>query len=235
MKTFTEEQMLQCYKDAVNNVGYYLLDVTKLKTAEEYVNSISKIKMESAVKTIMPNFEPTKFDRNELESIGVFPKPINKTSAEIGATIHSEFHNKIFDIPPKHINKPTEGLAVDVGCKGNPGKAEYRGVDIKTGKVLFHVHIPNSSTNNIGEWLGAVHGLKYVKENNLNMVVYSDSLTAISWVRQKKCKTKFFVIDTAQQKMIAEAEQFLRENKCSVIKWRTDLYGEIVADFGRKR
>lgn len=139
--------------------------------------------------------------------------------------------------------KPKKGICVDVGCKGNPGKTEFRGIDIESGKVIFHIHIPNLSTNNIGEWLGAVEGLKYAADlssHGRNLVggndykCYTDSMTAISWVRQKKCKTKFVVTDEEQKKMIADAESWLRQYGGKAEKWLTHIWGEIPADFNRK-
>ena len=45
-------------------------------------------------------------------------------------------------------------------------------------------------TNNIGEFLAIVHGLALLKQKGFDIPIYSDSVNAISWVRQKKCKTK---------------------------------------------
>ena len=33
-----------------------------------------------------------------------------------------------------------ESIAVDAACSGNPGEMEYRGVDLQTGKEIFHQH-----------------------------------------------------------------------------------------------
>ena len=130
------------------------------------------------------------------------------------------------------MTKPTKGIATDVGTEGNPGKCEYRGVDIETGKVLFHVHIPGISTNNIGEFLGAVHGLRLALGTDKK--VYSDSITAISWVRRRACKSKFQVTDRRQVQMIVEALAFLFDNSSVVYKWDTAKWGEVPADFNRK-
>ena len=40
------------------------------------------------------------------------------------------------------------------------------------------------------EFLAIVHALALMKQKNINMPVYSDSRNALSWVKQKKCKTK---------------------------------------------
>ena len=48
-------------------------------------------------------------------------------------------------LPPAAIN---EAIAVDAACSGNPGKMEYRGVYLRTGKEIFH-YGPVWGTNNL--------------------------------------------------------------------------------------
>mgnify|MGYP003370131214 FL=1 len=70
------------------------------------------------------------------------------------------------------------------------------------------------------------------------MPIYSDSVNAINWVRQKKCKTK--LPRTAETEglfqMIERAEKWLHDNTYTtrILKWETQKWGEIPADFGRK-
>ena len=66
---------------------------------------------------------------------------------------------------------------------------EYQGVYVATGQRIFHFG-PMFGTNNIGEFLAIVHALAYMKKQNISMPIYSDSRNAMSWVRQKKCRTK---------------------------------------------
>src|SRR5699024_9477843 len=80
-------------------------------------------------------------------------------------------------------------IAVDAASSGNPGVMEYRGVDVKTGKQLFHIGPFKLGTNNIGEFLALVHGLAFLDLHKSNRIIYTDSRIAMSWVRQKKCKT----------------------------------------------
>lgn len=131
-----------------------------------------------------------------------------------------------------------EALAVDAACSGNPGPMEYRGVYLRTGQQVFHFG-PMHGTNNIGEFLAIVHALALLKQKGLHtMPVYSDSRNALSWVAQKKCKTK--LPRNAQTEplfgYIERAEKWLRENPYAnpLIKWETDQWGEVPADFGRK-
>ena len=128
-------------------------------------------------------------------------------------------------------------LAVDAACSGNPGPMEYRGVHVASRQEIFHFG-PMKGTNNIGEFLAIVHGLALLKQKGFDMPIYSDSVNAISWVRQKKCKTKLPRNEETEElfKVIERAEKWLRENTYTtrILKWETKVWGEIPADFGRK-
>ncbi len=130
-----------------------------------------------------------------------------------------------------------DSIATDAACSGNPGVMEYRGVYVKTGKTLFHYKHPKG-TNNIGEFLGIVHGLSYLKKHNLPQPLYTDSVNAIKWVEQKKCKTKMQPTEENKDLFdyIARAENWLKNNTYTtqILKWDTSSWGEIPADFGRK-
>ena len=112
-----------------------------------------------------------------------------------------------------------DSIAVDAGCSGNPGLLEYRGVYLRTGKEIFHQGPFEHGTNNIGEFLAIVHALALLKKNNSNMTVYSDSMVAQKWVREKKCKTKLEKNDIARgateeapaESVRSEAERILSE------------------------
>jgi ribonuclease HI len=130
-----------------------------------------------------------------------------------------------------------DALCVDAACSGKTGVMEYRGVYILTGKQLFHYQHPHG-TNNIGEFLAIVHGLSYLKRHNYSQPLYSDSVNAIKWVRDKHCKTLLPLTPETQDLFdyIHRAENWLRLNTYStqILKWQTDIWGEIPADFGRK-
>lgn len=131
-----------------------------------------------------------------------------------------------------------ESIAVDAACSGNPGLMEYRGVYTKTGELLFHVGPFADGTNNIGEFLALVHGLAFLKQRNSALPIYTDSKTALAWVKAKK--TKSLLEKTAKNaeifNLIDRAESWLKNNNYStqIIKWNTEVWGEIPADFGRK-
>lgn len=129
-------------------------------------------------------------------------------------------------------------LAVDAACSGNPGVMEFRGVIADTGTEVFARGPFPCGTNNIGEFLALVLGLAYLKKNNLTWNLYTDSQTALAWLRQRKCKTK--LPRNAQTEplfvMIAKAEAWLRANTYTtrIYKWDTEHWGEIPADYNRK-
>jgi ribonuclease HI len=130
-------------------------------------------------------------------------------------------------------------ISVDAACSGNPGVMEYRGVDTATGKELFHIGPFQQGTNNIGEFLALVHGLALLKQQNSSLPVYSDSVSAMAWVRNKKCKTTLAACEANKPlfNLIERAEKWLKNNTYTnpVMKWETQQWGEIPADFGRKQ
>ena len=138
-------------------------------------------------------------------------------------------------LPPGAIN---ESIAVDAACSGNPGKMEYRGIYLRTGKEIFHFG-PVWGTNNIGEFLAIVHGLALLKQKGLDtMPIYSDSVNAQLWVKRKQCKTTLERSQKSEElyRLIERAENWLKKNtyRNPILKWPTEEWGEIPADFGRK-
>ena len=135
-------------------------------------------------------------------------------------------------------------VAVDAACAGNPGKMEYQGffVDFGTQPAttvqLFKSPVFENGTNNIGEFLAIVHALAWMKQKHVTYPIYSDSYNAQLWIKQKKCKTKLQPNDKNEYlfELIARAEKWLNENTIEVpiLKWKTEIWGEIPADFGRK-
>lgn len=129
-------------------------------------------------------------------------------------------------------------LCVDAACSGNPGVMEFQGVIADTRSQVFHRGPYRCGTNNIGEFLAIVLGLAWLKKNNLPWVLYSDSRTAIAWVRQRQCKTKLTWNNKNVELLLAvrAAEKWLHDNTWTtpIHKWDTPAWGEIPADFGRK-
>ncbi|WP_028559383.1 ribonuclease H [Paenibacillus pinihumi] len=131
-----------------------------------------------------------------------------------------------------------DSISVDVGTHGNPGPVEYRGVDTRTGQVLFSNEKIGKGTNNLGEFLAIVHGLAYLKQQGSSKTIYSDSLNALKWLREKKVSTTLVKDESTRQiwELIERAEEWLRNNTYDnkVLKWQTKVWGEIKADYDRK-
>lgn len=132
-----------------------------------------------------------------------------------------------------------DSLSVDAACSGSPGIMEYQGVWTKNKERVFKMGPFPYGTNNIGEFLALVHGIAFLQKiDKPKMVIYSDSRTALSWVRNKKVKTTLVQNDITKDLYILlnRAEKWIRDNRFEnpLIKWETEYWGEIPADFGRK-
>ena len=129
--------------------------------------------------------------------------------------------------------------AVDAACSKNPGRMEYRGVDVITGAQIFHQGPFEQGTNNIGEFLAIVHALAMLyNRGDTTTAIYSDSRTAQIWVRKRKCGTKLVANEKNARllSIVDRAERWLQTHSTPnrILKWQTDKWGEIPADFGRK-
>ena len=141
--------------------------------------------------------------------------------------------------PNPLIGEPvSDSICVDAACAGNPGILEYRGVDTKSGAELFRMGPFPEGTVNLGEFLGIVHALAYLKQRNSDWPVYSDSRTAIAWVRKKAINTNLAVSPKNEKlfDLVNRAITWINENQWpnKILKWETEFWGEIPADFGRK-
>jgi ribonuclease HI len=150
--------------------------------------------------------------------------------------------NSIPSLTPEQLIKIGQpnyhSISVDAASSGNPGIMEYQGVNTKSGKILFRQGPFGDGTNNIGEFLAIVHGLAFLKQHKSDRIIYTDSRTAMSWVRKKNCNTK--LVESPKNKelfdLIRRALKWLKTNSYNtpIVKWETKAWGEIPADFGRK-
>jgi ribonuclease HI len=126
-----------------------------------------------------------------------------------------------------------EGIAVDAAHSTKNRKTEFRGVDLKTGEIIFYEDLGNQ-TINIGEFLAIVEAVKYIIQHDYQpKVIFSDSVTAISWFNEKRTASK------KRYPRLMKAEIYLRAiaywiEEIEVVKWDNDKWGEIPADFGNK-
>lgn len=134
---------------------------------------------------------------------------------------------------PKH-----EALVVDAAWNTKTGDMEYQGKYLQNKLFVFKKGPFQDGTNNIGEFLAIVHALAFLKQHNSDLPIYSDSKTAISWVKKKKANTKLEPTGRNNElfDLLERAEKWLRDNNFSnkILKWETEDWGENPADFGRK-
>ena len=165
-------------------------------------------------------------DRNELFRL-ISTK--NTTTSQETADLRSILENPEID---------PDAWAVDASCLGNPGKMEYRGVELRTGKVLFQKGPFEDATNNIGEFLALVHAMALMTQKGEFHTIYSDSRTAMSWVRNRIPKTKLQPTSRNVRvfDLLKRATIWINTHNFpgKILKWQTERWGEIPADYGRK-
>lgn len=132
-----------------------------------------------------------------------------------------------------------DAIAVDAACSHNPGPVEYQGVHVGTGQRIFHYGPLAGGTNNIGEYLALIHAAAMLAQRgDTTTAIYSDSQTAISWVRNRHSKTKVTPDADNRQllEILARADRWIATHNIAnpILKWDTEKWGEIPADFGRK-
>lgn len=129
-------------------------------------------------------------------------------------------------------------LSVDASTLGNPGQMEYQGVVTGSGQKLFTSPIYPKGTNNIGEFLAIVHAIKFLEQNGWNYPIYSDSITGIAWVKNKKVNTSLEFDEETQRlhEHIKNATTYLKNTNFDydIRKWNTKEWGESKADYDRK-
>lgn len=134
---------------------------------------------------------------------------------------------------------PPDAWTVDAATSGNPGPTEYRCVVVETGDVVFASKVYPRGTNNLGEFLAIVHALAYMKQVGYYPPLYSDSKTALSWIRKKAYKTTLARTPETDElfRHLDRAIYWLQTNDLTpytLLLWDTPLLGEIPADYGRK-
>ena len=137
------------------------------------------------------------------------------------------------------IGKPvSDSYCVDASCIGNPGPMEYQCIHTASRKRIFRQGPYENGSNNIGEFLAIVHALALFTQRGDTLPIYTDSETALTWVKKKKCKTNLpkDAKNASIFELIKRAEDWLDQKTYpnQILKWNTNAWGEIPADFGRK-
>lgn len=134
-----------------------------------------------------------------------------------------------------------DAVAVDGACSGNPGDMEYRAVRVADGVELFRRGKAQGlvGTNNIAEYLALIHiAAMLASRGDYTRPIYTDSRTALSWLKRGHSKTTLERTPrtAATLDLLERADAWLAHNtiRNPILKWDTDHWGEIPADFGRK-
>lgn len=131
-----------------------------------------------------------------------------------------------------------DSISVDAACAGVPGPVEYRAVETDTRVEVFRFGPFFNGTNNIGEFLAIVEALRMLTQQGRKIPIYTDSVTALAWVRARRCNTSHpqDALNAPLFRLVHDAEVWLRNSVYvnPILKWDTDAWGENPADFGRK-
>lgn len=135
-----------------------------------------------------------------------------------------------------------DAIAVDGACAGNPGRMEYRAVRVADGAELFRIGAvrPLVGTNNIAEYLAMIHIAALLRQRgDTTTPIYTDSKNTLAWLRRGCSKTTLRRTPATEETLdlLARADAWLKANgpiANPILKWQTEKWGEIPADFGRK-
>lgn len=152
-------------------------------------------------------------------------------------------------IVPEVGPKPEDGIVVDASClpvrDSIPtdgyfhGVVEWQAVDLVSGQTI-HASRPHPyGSINLAEFIAIVDALSLLHANgNTSTPVYSDSLTAIAWVRNRKVKSKHPRNEQTKaiMGMMDACFTWLVMTKPTnpVLFWDNVLWSENPADYGRK-
>lgn len=168
-------------------------------------------------------------------------KSFNNYNLAQKAFIHSpdKYITKKVKILDRQSNPPIlESICVDGAHSSSSHLSEYQGVYTKTGERIFYKGPFKKGSNNLMEFLAIVHALALCKQKGWNVPIYSDSKTAIGWVKEKKVNTKITKSQENEEvfDLVVRALEWLNQNtyENEILKWDTKNWGENPADFGRK-
>ena len=139
------------------------------------------------------------------------------------------------------MNEKTKPIVPSITVDGSwlpkVGMIQYRFVDTQSSMVLYDSGPIMNGTNNVAEYLALTSAMIYCHKKGLNLPIYSDSVTALAWVRKRKINTDMSKItDKKLLSVLSVTEEFLKKHGANftLLKWDTKQWGENRADFGRK-
>lgn len=133
---------------------------------------------------------------------------------------------------------PEKGIVVDGSYQKSLNLMQWRVMDLKTKEILYEngLYSKTMYLHNVAEYFALVRGMKYVFDNDLDLIVYSDSQTAISWitngVNTNIDNPKILKLIKAGEKFVKMMQIFVN---CPVVnKWLTKEWSENPCDYGYK-
>jgi len=181
--------------------------------------------------------QTTGFDRAKYKSFSSRDEAEDAYNQSYETIVERKGKKDLFNLKTK--DKPIlKSISVDAACKGNPGTLEYQGVFTASETNIFKRGPYAMGTVNLGEFLAIVLALAWLKKQKLDYPIYSDSNTAIAWVRNRRVNTKLkWTSQNAKlHAVVLKAVEWLKTNEFNtpILKWKTKEWGEIPADYGRK-
>jgi len=247
-------QFLEKYHPFYINVGQFLATAETLAVFFERQENTTIYTDNSVIVSWVKNQQVnTKLPRNEenlpiLEKIGeavdwlkshAYQNQVKFWDSKVWGSFP-----KVCQFPPTSTQSHQQdqinpnSLCVDATGDGAPGAMEYRGVETVSQQVIFHKKF-SIGTSNIGEFLAIVHALALLQQTGkTDTTVYSDSTLAIDWVKTKKAKIE--LVRNAETEpiyqLLERAETWLCSHTYSnpLLKWHTEIWGDISAYLGRK-
>jgi ribonuclease HI len=132
-----------------------------------------------------------------------------------------------------------ESLCVDAAWNAETKVMEYRGVWLHDRSLAFSQGPFAQATNNLGEFLAIVHALAMLSKDANSAPVYSDSRVAINWVLDREVRSRNMAKGETGERvnnLVRRALDWLAANTYpnKILKWETQAWGEVPADYGRK-
>lgn len=171
------------------------------------------------------------------EQVNGYPKAVYKSFTDIVEA--NNFISATTVVKPKipATTYSKNSINCDGAYSSSTGIMEFKIQDTKSGD-LIRKKLYSCGTNNIAEFLGLCYAMKYLDmTNSRKTIIYTDSITAISWVKNKNINTVFdYKSNDRLNRDVEECLYFIRntDSTFNIKKWDTVNWGEIPSDFGRK-
>lgn len=131
------------------------------------------------------------------------------------------------DIPNQII---LDSIYVDAKYNSIQKNTEYYGLHVKTRQILFRKSPMPNGTQDIGDFLAIVHALAYLKNKASGLPIYSNSETAILWVKNKSIQANIEQHCNSQviSDLVVRALNWLKNNSYpnALLIWDTHNWGK---------